>query len=174
MSLILYCWPLKHQAIDGSQSTPDSLLRGAIDTVRTPLLGSAEAAAAFLDSKALDHSKLQIQESKGDKITAASIKRGELPEQSFEDTLQQDGLDVNAKESQESSPVSVHDLRPGECGGGICRNGSISEADFVFAVATHQNNEPTLMAGRAGRLVSPNRSMTYFSISAMNQIVDQA
>ena len=44
-------------------------------TLESPLLESAEAAATFLGSKGrLDGSKLEVQGSKGDKISATSIK----------------------------------------------------------------------------------------------------
>ena len=48
----------------------------------------------------------------------------------------------------------VKQLTPGQCLEGICKNGSIAKSDFVFAVATHSLNEPTLIAGRAGRQVN--------------------
>ena len=48
----------------------------------------------------------------------------------------------------------VNQLTPGQCLEGICKNGSIAKSDFVFAVATHSLNEPTLIAGRAGRQVN--------------------
>lgn len=51
------------------------------------------------------------------------------------------------------SQPDLSQLRPGECSQGRCQNGSIDPANFVFAVATHDANEPALIAGRSGRLV---------------------
>lgn len=156
LSLILYCWPLTNQALQKVHGEGQHQPAKSKSTLESPLLESAEAAATFLGSKGrLDGSKLEVQGSKGDKISATSIKgKKGLPDQSFEDSVQQDGIDVSSEQSQESVSFSINDLRQGECGRGVCKNGSISEQDFVFAVATHQNNEPTLLAGRAGRLVS--------------------
>ena len=163
LSLIVYCWPLKHHALSSSPGTSHIQNQSPQGSTKTPLLESAEAAATFLGSKGgLDGSKLEVQGSKSDKISATSImgKRG-LPDQSFEDSVQQEGVEFSSGESKERTPFSVNNLREGECGKGVCRNASISERDFVFAVATHQNNEPTLMAGRAGRLVSRLQDLTY-------------
>lgn len=48
----------------------------------------------------------------------------------------------------------VEGLQSGQCIGGICKDGKVQSEDFVFAIATHQPNEPTLIAGRSGRLVT--------------------
>ena len=62
--------------------------------------------------------------------------------------------DAGMQQQSESQLSGVAELLPGQCGNGLCRNGTIKEDDFVFAVATHRFNEPTLVAGRAGRVVS--------------------
>ena len=62
--------------------------------------------------------------------------------------------DARTKQQSESQPSGVAELLPGQCGNGLCRNGTIKEDDIVFALATHRFNEPTLVAGRAGRVVS--------------------
>ena len=156
LSLIVYCWPLKHHALSSSKGSSQNQNQRPQGKLGSPLLQSAEAAATFLGSKGgLDGSKLEVQGRKSDKISATSIKgKLGLPNQSLEDSVQQEGVDVSSEENRERAAFSINELREGECGNGVCRNGSVSEGDFVFAVATHQNNEPTLMAGRAGRLVS--------------------
>ena len=115
---------------------------------------SSDAAATFLGSRGhLDASKLEVKGSTGDQIRASSGRSGSgLPEQSLEDSVQLDGVDATHDTSLKDA-ISIKSLKQGECSKGACNNGTISEGDFVFAVATHQHNEPTLFAGRAGRLV---------------------
>ena len=84
----------------------------------------------------------------------------DLGGQDLVDSVQLEGTDRLAGGAS-GGHFSKKSLKPGECGSGICNNASIKASDFVFAVATHKLNEPTLIAGRAGRLVRPYDALPF-------------
>lgn len=148
LTLLFYCWPPKQPYLYAKQAASGG-------TSSQALLQSSKAAATFLSSNGqLDASKLEVKGSTGDKILESSGKSTtRLTGQALIDTVQLDGV-TGGIDDLSGSAFSKESLKLGQCAKGVCNNASVSASDFVFAVATHQYNEPTLIAGRAGRLVS--------------------